>query len=221
MTMPKLISREEFKRIRAEEEATAKLFDNALGLGPDIDTAITREADYAPRLVYNRTTHPRPGQDSKANFEQESLNSSNYGGPTDGWMLDLQHNYDFELSIGEIRALQNYRIKKRIEPIVLERFGNKCCLTESSFCSIVDPAVSLRRDHYRLPLDPEHYIVLNIKLADAYSRGLFWFDDNGRLNLEERTSPDAVEFYGLDTSLSLPEGLPEKTRMAFVREWSE
>ena len=218
--MPKLISREEFKRIRNEEEATTRLYDNVLGLDPDIDTAITCEVDYAPRLVYNRTTHPRPEHDSKACFEQESLASSTYGAPTDGFMLELQHNYNFELTIGEIRSLQNYRIKKRIEPIVLERFGNKCCLTGSPFCSIVDPATSLNRDHYRLPLDPEHYIVLNIKLAEAYRSGLFWFDDSGRLNLEEHTTSEAVDFYGLNTSLSLPNGLPEKTWKAFVREWS-
>jgi hypothetical protein len=219
--MPKLISREEFKQIRDEEEANAKLFDNGFGLEPDIDTEVIREADYAPRFVYNRTTHPRPEHDSKANFEQESLASSTYGAPTDGFMLELCHNYDFELTIGEIRALQNYRIKKRIEPIVLERFGNKCCLTGSPSCSIVDPGVGLRRDHYRLPLDPADYIVLNIKLAEAYRSGLFWFDQSGRLNLEEHTSSEAVEFYGLDTSLSLPEGLPEKTWKAFIREWSE
>jgi hypothetical protein len=219
--MPILINREEFKRIRDEEEASAKLFDNALGLDLDNDSATTREVDYAPRFVYNRTTHPRREQDSKASFEHESLNSSYYGVPIDGFMLELSHNYDFELTIGEIRALQNYRIKKRIEPIVLERFGNKCCLTGSPFYSIVDPAVGLRRDHYRLPLDPEHYIVLNIKLAEAYRNGLFWFDQSGRLNLEEHTTNLEVEFYGLDTSLSLPEGLPEKTRKAFVREWSE
>jgi hypothetical protein len=157
--------------------------------------------------------------DSEADIEQERITGSI--GIPDGWMIELHNNYDFELTLGEIRALQNYRIKKRIELIVLERFGNKCCLTGSPFCSVVDPAVGLRRDHYRLPLDPEHYIVLNIKLAEAYRIGLFWFDQSGRLNLEEHTSNEAMEFYGIDTSLSLPEGLPEKTRMAFIRDWSK
>jgi hypothetical protein len=217
--MPKLITKEEFKRIRDKEETSGSLFDNALGINSDIDISVGRELDYAPRFVYHKTRHPRPRMDSEAELEQERITGSI--GIPDGWMIELHNNYDFELNLGEIRALQNYRIKKRIEPIVLERFGNKCCLTGSPFCSIVDPAVGLRRDHYRLPLDPEHYIVLNIKLAEAYLNGLFWFDLSGRLNLEEHTSNEAVEFYGLDTSLSLPEGLPEKTRKAFVREWSE
>jgi hypothetical protein len=133
-------------------------------------------------------------------------------------MLELHHNYDFELTIGEIRAIQNYRIKKRIEPIALERFGNKCCLTGSSFCTIVDPATRLRSDRDRLPLDPEHYIVLNIKLAEAYGRGLFWFDDSGRLTYDGYTSIEAVEFYGLDTSLVLPNTLPDKTKELFFTQ---
>ena len=185
----------------------------------DIDTSISREEDFAPRFVYHRTRHPRPKMDSEADIDKERITGSIC--IPDGWMIELHNNYDFELNLGEIRAIQNYRIKKRIEPIVLERFANKCCLTRSPFCSIVEPAVGLRRDHYRLPLDPEHYIVLNIKLAEAYRNGLFWFDRSGRLNLEEHTTNLEVEFYGLDTSLLLPEWLPEKTMKAFVREWSE
>jgi hypothetical protein len=213
-----MISREKFKTLRNEENSPENIAMN-LFFNVDIDTSISREEDFAPRFVYHRTRHPRPKMDSEADIEQERITGSI--GISDGWMIELHNNYDFELTLGEIRALQNYRIKKRIEPIVLERFENKCCLTGSPFCSIVDPAIGLRRDHYRLPLDPEHYIVLNIKLAEAYRSGLFWFDQSGRLNLEEHVSPDAVEFYGLDTSLSLPEGLPEKTMKAFVREWSE
>ncbi len=216
--MPRMISREKFKTLRNEENSPENLAMN-LFFNVDIDTSISREEDFAPRFVYHKTRHPRPKMDSEAYIEQERITGSI--GIPDGWMIELHNNYDFELTLGEIRALQNYRIKKRIEPIVLERFGNKCCLTGSPFCSIIDPAFGLRLDHYRLPLDPEHYIVLNIKLAEAYRRGLFWFDDSGRLNFEEHTSPEAVDFYGLNTSLSLPNGLPEKTWKAFVREWSE
>jgi hypothetical protein len=216
--MPRMISREKFKKLRNEENSPENLAMN-LFINVDIDTSISREEDFAPRFVYHRTRHPHPKMDSEADIEQERITGSI--GIPDGWMIELHNNYDFELTLGEIRALQNYRIKKRIEPIVLERFRNKCCLTGSPFCSIVDPDVGLRRDHYRLPLDPELYIVLNIKLAEAYRSGLFWFDQSGRLILEEHTSNLEVEFYGLDTSLSLPEGLPEKTRTAFVREWSE
>jgi hypothetical protein len=216
--MPRMISREKFKTLRNEENSPENLAMN-LFFNVDIDTSISREEDFAPRFVYHKTRHPRPKLDSEADIEQERITGSI--GIPDGWMIELHNNYDFELTLGEIRALQNYRIKKRIEPIVLERFGNKCCLTESPFCSIVDPAVGRRRDHYRLPLDPELYIVLNIKLAEAYRSGLFWFDQSGRLNLEEHTSIEAAEFYGLDTSLLLPEGLSEKTLKAFVREWSE
>ena len=213
-----MISREKFKTLRNEENSPENLAMN-LFFNVDIDTSISREEDFAPRFVYHKTRHPRPKMDSEADIEQERITGSI--GIPDGWMIELHNNYDFELTLGEIRALQNYRIKKRIEPLVLERFGNKCCLTGSPFCSVVDPAVGLRRDHYRLPLGPELFIVLNIKFAEAYRRGLFWFDQSGRLNLEEHTSSEAVEFYGLDTSLSLPEGLPEKTWTAFVREWSE
>jgi hypothetical protein len=216
--MPRMISREKFKTLRNEENSPENLAMN-LFFNVDIDTSISREEDFAPRFVYHKTRHPRPKMDSEADIEQERITGSI--GIPDGWMIELHNNYDFELTLGEIRALQNYRIKKRIEPIVLERFGKKCCLTRSPFCSIVDPAVGLRRDHYRLPLDPELYIVLNIKLAEAYRSGLFWFDQSGRLNLEEHTSIEAAEFYGLDTSLSLPEGLSEKTLKAFVRERSE
>jgi hypothetical protein len=215
--MPRLISREKFKKLRDEQYTDEQSW---IGIIPDkdIDTSISREEDFAPRFVYNRTRHPRPKKDSEANIEQESLNSPTYGAPIDGWMLELHHNYDFELSIGEIRAIQNYRIKKRIEPIVLERFGNKCCLTGSSFCTIVDPATRLRRDRDRLPLEPEHYIVLNIKLAEAYQRGLFWFDDSGRLTFDEYTTAEAVEFFGLDTSLVLPNDLPNKTKELFFTQ---
>ena len=213
-----MISREKFKTLRNEENSPENLAMN-LFFNVDIDTSISREEDFAPRFVYHKTRHPRPKMDLEADIEQERITGSI--GIPDGWMIELHNNYDFELTLGEIRALQNYRIKKRIEPIVLERFGNKCCLTGSPFCSIIDPAFGLRLDHYRLPLDPELYIVLNIKLAEAYRRGLFWFDDSGRLNFEEHTSPEAVDFYGLDTSLSLPNGLPEKTWKAFIREWSE
>ncbi len=215
--MPRLISREQFKELRDEEYS---LEQSLMGIIPveDIDTSISREEDYVPRFVYNRTRHPRPKEDSEANIEQESLNSPTYGVPFEGWMLELRHNYDFELSIGEIRAIQNYRIKKRIEPIVLERFGNKCCLTGSSFCTIVDPATHFRRDSDRLPLEAEHYIVLNIKLAEAYQRGLFWFDDSGRLTFDEYTTTEAIEFFGLDTSLVLPNDLPNKTKELFFTQ---
>ncbi len=215
--MPRLISREQFKELRDEEYS---LEQSLMGIIPveDIDTSISREEDYVPRFVYNRTRHPRPKEDSEANIEQESLNSPTYGVPFEGWMLELRHNYDFELSIGEIRAIQNYRIKKRIEPIVLERFGNKCCLTGSSFCTIVDPTTRFRRESDRLPLEAEHYIVLNIKLAEAYQRGLFWFDDSGRLTFDEYTIAEAVEFFGLDTSLVLPNDLPNKTKELFFTQ---
>jgi hypothetical protein len=67
--MPRLISREQFKELRDKQYSDEQSW---MGIIPDkdIDTSISREQDFAPRFVYNRTRHPRPKKDSEANIEQ-------------------------------------------------------------------------------------------------------------------------------------------------------